>query len=58
MHSLYLMVIISDSSFVFCKVYKGLKSTFAYALIAFTFLDCFQFFASSFIIVYIDGQSE
>ncbi len=42
----------SASAYVICKVYKGSKSQFAYVLMAFTFLDGAQNFASFFILVY------
>jgi hypothetical protein len=42
----------SVSAFVIYKVYKGSKSQFAYVLMAFTFLDGVQNFASFFLEVY------
>ncbi len=42
----------SASTYVIYKVYKGSKSQFAYVLMAFTFLDGAQNFATCFIYVY------
>ena len=42
----------SASAYVIYKVYKGSKSQFAYVLMAFTFLDGAQNFASFFILAY------
>ena len=42
----------SASAYVIYKVYKGSKSQFAYCLVAFTFLDGAQNFASLFIAVF------
>ena len=41
----------SASAYVIYKVYKGSKSQFAYVLMAFTFLDGAQLFASFFVYV-------
>ena len=43
----------SASTYVIYKVYKGSKSQFAYVLMAFTFLDGAQNFATFFIEVYV-----
>ena len=45
--------VMSVSAYVNYKVYKGSKSQFAYVLMAFTFLDGAQNFASFFIYVYM-----
>ncbi len=46
------VLMMSASAYVNYKVYKGSKSQFAYALMAFTFLDGAQNFADFFISVY------
>jgi hypothetical protein len=50
------------SAYVFYRIFKGSKSTFAYVLMAFTFLDGAQNFAFFFIAlfrhpVYVSGQT-
>jgi hypothetical protein len=56
------VIMMSASTFVMYRVYKGSKSVFAYSLMAFTFLDGAQFFACYFISlnahpIYADGQT-
>ncbi len=45
------VIMMSSSAYVSSKVYKGSKDQFAYILMAFTFLDGAQNFASFFISV-------
>ncbi len=56
------LIMMSESTYVIFKVYKGSKSHFVYALMAFTFIDGSQNFAFFFIYFYlqpiqVDGQT-